>query len=62
VNPFIVDGGHPEYVDIVKEAKEFLQLSDPTARLIENTGPGAVSELRGIRESPTAPSPSPTMI
>ena len=50
VNPFTVDGGHPEYVDIVKEAKEFLQLSDPASGLIESSGPGAASELRGIRE------------
>ena len=50
VNPFIVDGGHPEYVDMVDVAKKFLEQADPAAALIETTGPGAANELRGIRE------------
>lgn len=50
VNPFIVDGGHPEYVDIVKEAKKYLEQPDPASGLIDSTGPRASSELRGIRE------------
>ena len=50
VNPFTVDGGHPEYVDIVEEAKKFLAQSDPGASLIDSNGPRAASELQGIRE------------
>lgn len=50
VNPFTVDGGHPEYIDIVAEAKKFLAQPDPASGLIESRGPGAAPELQGIRE------------
>lgn len=50
VNPFIVDGGHPEYIDIVKEAKKFLDLPDPGASSVSGNGPGQSRELQGIRE------------
>jgi hypothetical protein len=50
VNPFTVDGGHPEYVNIVEEAKKFLKQADPTSDLIESKGPRQASELQGIRE------------
>lgn len=50
VNPFVVDGGHPFYIDIVKEAQRFLNPENPGAAPIEITGPGAAGELQGIRE------------
>jgi hypothetical protein len=50
VNPFSVDGGHPEVIDIVAEAKKFLTKPDPTLSLVETTGPGSTRELQGIRE------------
>jgi hypothetical protein len=50
VNPFIVDGGHPEYIDIVEEAKKFLGQSDAGASTISGNGPGQYRELQSIRE------------
>ncbi len=50
VNPFTVDGGHPEVIDIVAEAKKFLSQPDPAAGLIDSSGPRAAPELQGIRE------------
>lgn len=55
VNPFTVDGGHPEYINMVEVAKTFLNQTESRSKEIETTGPAATREARGIREIAESP-------
>ncbi len=55
VNPFTVDGGHPEYINMVKVAKTFLNQADSRSKQIDKEGPAATRESQGIREIAESP-------
>ena len=54
VNPFTVDGGHPEYINMVEVAKTFLNQADSRSKQIDKEGPAA-RESQGIREVAESP-------